>query len=171
MSRIYVGPTTLYALGQVGELDLLESFDGRLVVPDVVQEQVTTEPARSAVEAFVDDAGVSTAVPDAAHQQATEVVGIEEDTHEAAMIAGVIAHADPDDRHAVAVVSEDRRVRRIAEGLGGAVTSSFGVVARAATEDKYLSRSQARRIIRRIDANGIQLTGEMRSQAVGAVGE
>ncbi|WP_415380717.1 hypothetical protein [Halosimplex sp. TS25] len=171
MSRIYVGPTTLYALGQVGELDLLQSFDGRLVVPEVVREQVTTEPARSALASFVDETDVSTAVPDAAHERATEVVGIEEGTHEAAMIAGVIAHADPEDRHAVAVVSEDRRVRRIAEGLGGAVTSSFGVVARAATEDKYLSRSQARRIVRRIDANGIQLTGEMRSQAVGAVGE
>jgi len=171
MTRIYVGPTSLYALGQVGELDLLKSFDGRLVVPEVVEAQVTTEPARSALESFLDDTDVSTAVPDAAHEQAVAVVGIDEGTHEAAMLAGVIAHADPNDRHAVAVVSEDRRVRRIAEGLGGAVTSSFGVVARAAAEDKYLSRSQARRIVRRIDANGIQMTGEMRSQAVGAVGE
>ncbi|ELZ20269.1 hypothetical protein C475_20887 [Halosimplex carlsbadense 2-9-1] len=171
MTRIYVGPTSLYALGQVGELDLLESFDGRLVVPEVVERQVTTEPARSALESFLDETSVSTAVPDTAHERAVEVVGIDEGTHEAAMLAGVIAHADPNDRHAVAVVSEDRRVRRIAEGLGGAVTSCFGVVARAAAEDKYLSRSQARRIVRRIDANGIQMTGEMRSQAVGAVGE
>lgn len=171
MARIYVGPTSLYALGQVGELDLLESFDGRIVIPEIVREQVTTEPARTALESFLDETDVSTAVPDAAYEQAVEVVGVDEGTHEAAMLAGVIAHADPDDRHAVAVVSEDRRVRRIAEGLGGAVTSSFGVVARAAAEDKYLSRSQARRIIRRIDANGIQMTGAMRSQAVGAVGE
>jgi predicted nucleic acid-binding protein len=171
MTRIYVGPTTLYALGQVGELDLLQSFDGRLVIPDIVQTEVTTEPARSAMESFLDDTDVSTAVPNSAHEQATGVVGIEDGTHEAAMLAGVVAHSDPDDRHAVAVVSEDRRVRRIAEGLGGAVTSSFGVVARAAARDKYLSRSQARRIVRRIDANGIQMTGEMRSQAVGAVGE
>ncbi|QPV64040.1 hypothetical protein I7X12_05265 [Halosimplex litoreum] len=171
MGRIYVGPTSLYALGQVGELDLLESLDGRLVVPRVVERQVTTEPARSALESFLDETDVSTAVPDAAHEQAVEVVGIDEGTHEAAMLAGVVAHVDPNDRYAVAVVSEDRRVRRLAEGLGGAVTSSFGVVARAAAEDKYLSRSQARRIVRRIDANGIQMTGEMRSQAVGAVGE
>jgi len=171
MTRIYVGPTSLYALGQVGELDLLKSFDGRLVVPEVVERQVTTEPARSALEKFLGDTDVSTAVPDAAREQAVAVIGIDEGTHEAAMLAGVIAHADPNDRHAVAVVSEDRRVRRIAEGLGGAVTSCFGVVTRAAAEDKYLSRSQARRIVRRIDANGIQMTGEMRSQAVGAVGE
>ena len=171
MTRIYVGPTTLYALGQVGELDLLQSFDGRLVIPDIVQTEVTTEPARSAMKSFLEDTEVSTAVPNSAHERATGVVGIEDGTHEAAMLAGVVAHSDPDDRHAVAVVSEDRRVRRIAEGLGGAVTSSFGVVARAAAHDKYLSRSQARRIVRRIDANGIQMTGEMRSQAVGAVGE
>jgi len=113
MTRIYVGPTTLYALGQVGELDLLQSFDGRLVVPDVVQTEVTTEPARSAMESFLDDTDVSTAVPNSAHEQATGVVGIEDGTHEAAMLAGVVAHSDPDDRHAVAVVSEDRRVRRI----------------------------------------------------------
>lgn len=171
MSRIYVGPTSLYALGQVGELDLLKSFDGRLVIPEIVQDEVTTEPARTSLRTFLDDTDVSTAVPASAHEQAVDVVGIEADTHEAAMLAGVIAHSDPEDRHAVAVVSEDRRVRRIAEGLGGSVTSCFGVVARAAADDKYLSRSQARRIVRRIDANGIQMTGEMRSQAVGAVGE
>jgi len=171
MTRIYVGPTSLYALGQVGELDLLKRFDGRLVVPDVVREQVTTEPARTALTSFLDETEVSTAVPDGAYEQAVDVVGIEDGTHEAAMLAGVIAHSDSEDRYAVAVVSEDRRVRRIVEGLGGAVTSCFGVVARAATDDKYLSRSQARRIVRRIDANGIQMTGEMRSRAVGAVGE
>jgi len=169
--RIYVGPTTLYALGQVGELDLLGSFDGRIVVPDIVRDQVTTEPARTAVAEFLEDTDVSDAVPERSRERATDVLGIEEGTHEAAMVAGVLAHSDPDDRTAVAVVSEDRRVRRLTEGLGGAVTSSFGVVARAAADDKYLSRSQARRIVRRLDAHGIQMTGEMRSQAVGAVSE
>ena len=169
MTRIYVGPTTLYALGSVGELDLLDHFDGRLVIPDVVADAVTTEPARSALAEYLDGADVSRAVPEKAHERATEVLGVATDTYEAAMVAGVLAHADPDDRTAAAVVSEDRRVRRLAEGLGAAVTSSVGVVTRAAAEDKYLSRTQAKRIVRRMDASGVVMTGEMRERVVGEI--
>ena len=85
------------------------------------------------------------------------------------MLAGVLAHRDSDDRAAVAVVSEDRTVRRMAQGLGAEVTSSFGVVVRAAIEDKYLKPTQAKRIVRRIDQHGTHLTGELRERAVGEV--
>jgi len=169
MTRIYVGPTTLYALGEVGEIDLLDHFDGRLVVPEVVADAVTTEPARTGLAEYLDGADVSRAVPERAHERASEVLAVDPDGYEAALLAGVLAHADPDDRTAVAVVSEDRRVRRLAEGLGAAVTSSVGVVTRAAAEDKYLSRTQAKRIVRRMDRAGVVMTGEMRERVVGEI--
>jgi len=61
----------------------------------------------------------------------------EDETHEAAVLAGVLAHRDSDDdRTAVAVLSEDTHLRALAHGLGATVTSSYGVVARAAIDDK-----------------------------------
>lgn len=169
MTRVYVGPTSLVALGRVGELDLLCRLDGKLVVSQAVEAQVSTEPARTGLAEFLDETDVSRAVPDKAAERATDVLGVEPGTHEAAILAGVLAHADGDDRSAVGVVSEDSRVRTLAEGLGATVTSAFGVVVRAATEDKYLSPTQAKRIVRRIDDQGLGMTGELREQVVGEI--
>lgn len=170
MTRIYVGPTVLYSLGQVGELSLLSYLDGRLVIPEAAQQEVDVEPAQSALDEFVEEGDVSTAVPSKALERAQAMLDIESETHEAAMLAGVLAHSDPDDRSAVAVVSEDVRLRGLASGLGAAVTSSYGVVARATIDDKYLSTSQAKRIVRRTDRHGVHMTGELRERAVGEVG-
>lgn len=169
MTRIYVGPTVLYSLGQIGELSLLTYFDGRLVIPEAVQEQVEADPARAAIDEFVADEDVSTAVPSKALERAKELFDIEEDSHEAVLLAGVLAHADPDDRSAVAVLSEDTRIRGLAQGLGASVTSSYGVIVRATIEDKYLSPTQAKRIIRRTDQHGLHMTGGLRERAVGEV--
>lgn len=179
MSRIYPGPTSLTALGTVGELDLLTHFDGELVVPAAVEGEVTTEPARTGLATFLDERDVSRTVPEAGRDRATGVLGVNSDTHETAILAGVLGDRERDggandgvesgDGPAVAVVSEDRRLRRLTEGLGGSVTSAFGVVVRAAIEDKYFSRSQARRVVRRIDDRGLGMTGQLREHAVGAV--
>ena len=172
MTRIYVGPTTVYSLGQVGELSLLTSFDGDVVVPDPVVAESTVEPAATNLEELLDGDDVETESEDQADVERTGRLLGEKDVGAAAsVIAGVLAHRDPEDRSAVAVVSEDRTVRRMARGLGAEVTSSFGVVVRATLEDKYLSPRQAKRIVRRIDQHGMHLTGELRERAVGEIGE
>ena len=172
MTRVYPGPTSLTALGSVGELDLLTHFDGELVVPEAVEREVTTEPARTGLEALLEEREVTRTVPEEGVERATGVLGVESDTHEAAMLGGVLAHAERDgsgreDDPTVAVVSEDRRLRNLTEGFGGVVTSAFGVVVRAAIEDKYFSRAQAKRVVRRIDDHGLGMTGQMREQVVG----
>lgn len=176
MTRIYPGPTSLTALGSVGELDLLTYFDGELVVPAAVEREVTTEPARTGLGTFLDECDVSRTAPDEGVERATDVLGVEAGTHEAAVLGGVLARAEGDDTRrdgdpAVAVVSEDRRLRRLTEGFGGSVTSAFGVVVRAAIEDKYFSRTQAKRVVRRVDDRGLGMTGAVREQVVGDVGE
>jgi predicted nucleic acid-binding protein len=171
MTRIYVGPTSLYSLGQVGELALLSAFDGDIVIPEPVIEAVPVEPAATNLTELLDDNSVETAVDSGHLDRARSVLGRKDIGPAETILAGVLAHRDPSDRSAVAVVSEDRTVRRTAQGLGAAVTSSFGVVVRAAIEDKYLSSSQAKRIVRRIDTHGTHLTGEPRERAVGEVAE
>jgi predicted nucleic acid-binding protein len=171
MTRIYVGPTALYNLGQVGELALLDSFDGDIVIPDPVAEEVTVEPTATNLSEYVERGAVETGVDEDRLEQAESLLGEKDLGAATTVLAGVLAHRDQSDRSAVAVVSEDRTVRRMAQGLGAQVTSSFGVVVRAAIEDKYLSPSQAKRIVRRIDQHGLHLTGELRERAVGEIGE
>ncbi|QIO22097.1 hypothetical protein [Haloarcula sp. JP-L23] len=171
MTRIYLGPTAVYSLGQVGELSLLEAFDGDVVIPDPVVEAVPVEPTATNLSEFLEGGDVETTVDEGQIERARSVLGEKDIGAAVTVLAGVLAHRDQSDRSAVAVVSEDRTVRRTAQGLGAEVTSSFGVVVRAAIEDKYLSPTQAKRIVRRIDQHGMHLTGELRERAVGEVAE
>jgi len=170
MSRIYVGPTAIYDLGMVGELDLLTSLDGTLVVPDEVAAEVDVEPARTALETFLDDEPIETDTDIAALDRARKVLGDDAPTASAAVVAGLIAHRDPEDRTAVAVVSEDRRLRRVGQGFGASVTSSFGVVIRAALSTPSIKPGYVKRIVKRMDGHGLHMTGEMRERAVGEAG-
>ena len=169
MTRIYVGPTSLYELGQVGELSLLGAFDGDPVVPRPVIEEAQLEPTATNLAELLATDSIETGVDEAHLEQAQSLLGEKDIGAAVTVLAGVLAHRDPADRSAVAVVSEDRTVRRMAQGLGAAVTSSFGVVVRAAVEDDSLSAAQAKRIIRRMDQHGLHLTGELRERAVGEV--
>ncbi|WP_423999829.1 hypothetical protein ACOZ4I_12015 [Haloarcula salina] len=168
MTRIYVGPTALYSLGQVGELSLLDAFDGDIVIPEPVIDDVQVEPTATNLAEYR-EGGVDTSVDEDRIEQAEALLGEKNLGSAVTVLAGVLAHRDSADRAAVAVVSEDRTVRRMAQGLGAEVTSSFGVVVRAAIEDKYLKPTQAKRIVRRIDQHGTHLTGELRERAVGEV--
>ena len=175
MTRVYVDATALVALGQVGELDLLDAFEGTVVIPDAVRDEVTTDPARTNLDRFVDEKEpVTGPVETAWTDEAMDVLGADERTSDVRVIEGILAATDGDsdevgdDAPAAGLVSEDRRLRTIAEGFGATVTGTFGVVVRAASDDKYLSTTQAKRIVRRIDSHGLHLTGELREQAVGA---
>ena len=170
MSRIYVGPTTLYDLGQVGELDLLTALDGELVIADPVAAEITVEPAATALERFRTEETVTTTLDEGEIDAARRVLDAEQTTASVAVVAGILAHADADDPTGVGVVSEDRRLRSLAEGFGASTTSSFGVVVRAALSDSSLKPGHVKRIVRRMDSYGLHMTGEMRERAVGEAG-
>jgi len=166
MTFVHVGPTVLYDLGQIGELDLLTHFDGALVVPEEARYQITTEPAATNLAQFLEAKTVITSVRPAVRQRAANALGIDPDGYEAALLAGLFDDSIDDERP-VLVLSDDQRLRALADGLGAKVAGSFGVVVRAAVEDKYLSASQAKRIVSRMDGHGVQLTGQLRAQAIG----
>ena len=177
MSDVFVDATVLVALGAVGELELLDAFDGTIAIPDAVRDQVTTEPARTNLDRFVDDHEVVTgSVETDWTEDALRVLDASEPTSDVRVIEGILDATDGADAHGddgdtgptVGLVSDDRRLRTVAEGFGATVTGTFGVVVRAAVSDKYFSQSQAKRIVRRIDSHGLHLTGELREQAVGS---
>ncbi|MFB6128190.1 MAG: hypothetical protein ABEJ47_00365, partial [Halorhabdus sp.] len=167
MTRIYVGPGPLVDLGAVGETTLLSAFDGEVVVPESVATEVSTEPAKTNMEKLVHDGRATREEIETEHvERAMDVLGVEGPVVESHLLEPVLAAMD-DDEPTVGLVADDRRLRTVAEGLGATVTGTFGVVVRAASEDKYLKTTQAKRIVRRIDSHGLHLTGELRAQAIG----
>jgi len=157
--RVYIDATTLIALGNVGELDLLRNFDGELTVLPAVRSEVTTEPVRSNVKRFVKTDRVRTAESEYEEYLGTarDALGEEKVNGDVQIVAGVLAHDD------VAVVSDDRRVRTVSEGFGATVTGTVGVVVRAV--DEGMSADEAKEIIRRVDEHGLHMTAELRETA------
>ena len=156
--KIYVDATTLIALGTVGELDLLRNFDGEVVVLPEVRDEVTTEPARTNVEQFVESEDVeeNDGFEDYV-EDACDILGESDENGDVQIVASVLA------REEFAVVSDDRRVRTVSEGFGATVTGTVGVVVRGVSEG--MSEEAAKETVRRIDGNGLHMTAELREKA------
>jgi predicted nucleic acid-binding protein len=165
---IVVDATPLYDLGQVGELDLLDAFEGEIVIPAAVIAEVTVEPAATNLARYVEEGDVDTDPEVKSHLgDARALLDTEETTSDVAVVAALLAART--NEQAAALVSDDRRLRAIADGLGATVTGTFGVVVRASMDDKYFPTSQAKRVIRRTDHHGTQMTGRLRERAIGEV--
>lgn len=163
--KVYVDATTLISLGSVGELGHLVHFDGEIVIPSAVRAEVTTEPARSNLTRFLDERDV----PDDGYgegdlRQAKSVLGETDTNGDVQLVAATLAASDE-----IAVVSDDRRVRTTCRGLGATVTGTVGVVVRAVVEG--LSAEEGVDLVRRIDAHGLHMTGELRERAYKLVEE
>ena len=174
MTRIYVGPTPLVALGTVGETDLLGAFDGDVVIPEAAAGEVSIEPATTNMEKAIADGVAARESIETDHaERASAILGADRPVFESRLLEPVLAATmDEQPEHygsQIGIVTDDRRLRTVAEGLGATVTGTFGTVVRAASQDKYLKTTQAKRIIRRIDSHGLHLTGELRAQAIGDV--
>lgn len=163
MTRIFVDATTLIALGTISELEHLTSFSGDPVVLPAVQNEVVTEPAQTNLGRFVDQYEVKTtdSVVNDYLQQAKEVLGEDEKNGDVYLIGAVLGYTADD--LSVGIVSDDRRVRTTARGLGAVVTGTVGVVVRAVEEG--LDREEAYTLVDRIDSHGLHMTGSLREKA------
>ena len=160
--RVYFDATTLIALGSVDALDLLNVLDSEIVILDRISSEVTTEPARTALQRFREEAdlGSPIAVDEGTIEQAQSMLGEQGQNGDVALIARVLAH-DGDD---IAVVSDDQRVRTMARTLGATVTGTVGIVVRAVTAGR-LTAEEAKDLVRRLDSHGLHMTGELRERA------
>ncbi len=165
---ILVDATPLYNLGQIGELDLLDTFEGTVVVPESVCAEITVEPADTNLTRFLSEEDVTTDAGGGDFEtEARTLLDVAATTSDVVVVAALLAARDADEQ--AALVSDDSRLRAIAEGLGATVTGTFGVVARASMADKYFTTNQAKRVIRRTDHHGVQMTGTLRERAIGEV--
>ncbi|MDZ7730977.1 MAG: hypothetical protein U5K37_08765 [Natrialbaceae archaeon] len=164
MTTIYVDATTLIALGSVGELAVLTALSGTLTIVPDIRAEVTTQPARENLDQFCARDDVVTAVDSsvgACMDRARSILDAAERTGDVVLFAAVLAHTDADE--SVAIVSDDRRVRTVADGLGATVTGTIGVIVRAVADGR--SAAEARELVRRIDSRGLHLTAELRETA------
>lgn len=165
---ILVDATPLYDLGQIGELALLDTFEGDVVLPEAVRDEITVEPAATNLSRYVAEHDVETlAGADDFADEARRLLAADSPTSDVRVVAGLLAARDRGEERAL--VSDDTRLRAIADGLGATVTGTFGVVVRAAKDDKYFPTTQAKRVIRRTDHHGLQMTGILRERAIGEV--
>jgi predicted nucleic acid-binding protein len=161
--RILLDATTLIGLGTVGELDRLTNFDGDLVCCPAVRDEVTTEPARTNLERFCEVRDVRTDYPsDGPHlEQARQLLDEETLTGDVQIVAACLAGLDANEP--MALVSDDRRLRTVADGLDVTVTGTIGVVVRAVEEG--LSPSAGKDLVRQLDEHGLHMTAELRERA------
>ena len=162
MTRLYVDATVLISLGQVGELDHLTTFDGPIVVVPPIQSEVTTQPAAANLETLCEQECVTTTPPvTPADDRAMEILGEPAVNGDVRLIGAVLAETAADE--SVAVISDDRRVRTVADGLGAQVTGTIGVLVRAVEDG--VSPAAAHELLRQLDANGLHMTAALRSRA------
>lgn len=160
---VLLDATTLISLGSIGELDLLLNFDGDLVVPERVGNEVTSEPASTNLDNFLDRSDVALLE---SHEgfawidRASSILDVDTVTGDVVLVANVLKL---DGRGEVAVVSDNRRVRTVCAGLGATVTGTLGVVVHAVHDG--LDVEEGTELVRRIDSHGLHMTGELRDTA------
>jgi predicted nucleic acid-binding protein len=157
--RVYVDATTLISLGNVGRLNLLKNLDADIAVLPAVRDEVTTEPARTNVEDFLQSEDVHAEVSEYEDyiERSVEILREEEVNGDVEIVAAVLAH------DTVAVVSDDRRVRTVSEGFGATVSGTVGVVVRAVRESTSVKEGKG--IIQKLDRHGLHMTAEIREKA------
>lgn len=159
----HIDATVLIALGQIDGLERLSVLTPTPVVLPSVRSEVTSEPARTAVARAVeaDVLTLATEPPSEPIDRAAAILADPEDSADTRFIAAVLA--DLEDGEAVAVVSDDRRLRTVAGGLGATVTGSIGVVVRAV--DRGLDPEDGEASVRDLDQHGLHMTAELRERA------
>lgn len=173
-TRVLIDATPLIALGQIGKLDLLTCFDGRINVVPEVENEVKTEPANTHLDRWLNDSEKETFVriregydSSWTYNEAKQILG-ESDVNGDVQIVTVILVDETENEFAV--VSDDKNVRTVARSFGVAVTGTIGVIARA-IEERDMTAEEGKDLVRRVDRNGLHMTGELREKAYELVEE
>lgn len=152
--RHYVDSTVLSALGRRDRLSLLATLPETPVVLPAIREEVTTEPAARNVETFCDrhDARAETP-PDRFRREAVDLLG-DDTPGDVALVAAVLREDDPP-----TVLTDDRRLRNVCDGLGARVSGTLGVIVSAV--ESGLDPEEARELLRDLSGGGFHMTAEL----------
>jgi predicted nucleic acid-binding protein len=171
--RLLVDASVVTRLTEIGELALLNDLDGRVVVPEAVQREVSDDPAATRLSEAVtepndwilvaapsDDSSLWAAATRLDGDKSLGENGSAESTDE--RIEGdveLLAHAMDSEREAV-VVSDDRPLRETCSALSVPVSGSIGVLVRAVEAD-VIDEETARERLYAMDEVGARLSASL----------
>jgi predicted nucleic acid-binding protein len=172
--RVCVDASTVLALGQIGELELLTVFDGHRIFPPKVFTEVTSEPARTNLRQLLDENNKKVKTDPTVHlsaiEEAKEILGESNQNGDIRLISQTLVFTENNDAPSITIVSDDKRVRTVANGLGATVTGTVGVIVRA-VEERGITAEEGKDLVRRVDSHGLHMTGELREKAYELVEE
>lgn len=126
---VLVDASVLITLADTGSVDLLAGLDGSIVVPDLVRQEITSDPAAKTLSDAIADGCVTCpqSVPDTAVEEAASHLGRsdEELRGDAALLAHALVAGDS------VVITDDKPLRQTCKALSIPVSGSIGVPVRA----------------------------------------
>jgi predicted nucleic acid-binding protein len=166
-SRILADATVLIALGQIGELDLLTCLNGGISVVPKVESEVTTEPANTNLENFLDHhelphvTRINAKGTEPEYTEAKQILGENEVNGDVQILTTILTDEEHDN---FGVISDDQRVRTVSRRLGATVTGTVGIITRA-VDERNMTVDEGKDLVRRVDSHGLHMTGELREKA------
>ena len=170
---VLVDASVFITLAEINLIDALLSLDGRIVVPSAVEHEITSDPARQALES-AEEAGtlhtmdVAFGLENAADYLGRELSDDDLSGHGHLAIEGDIAllalalrrdEVESGMTSAV-VVTDDKPLRKSCKALSIPVSGSIGVLVRA-VERGDLGSTEARRKLYAMDEVGARLSATL----------
>lgn len=156
----------LITLAEIGTLELLDGTAGEVVVPGAVAEEVTDDPAASALADGTDDGWIRVehvdAVEDPHLDDAATHLGVDDPSDEVAGDVALLALALATEE--CVVVSDDKPLRKTCKALSIPLSGSIGVLIRA-VERGDLRASEAKAKLLAMDEVGARLSATLLRRA------
>lgn len=167
--QFFVDASVFITLAETDHVDLLDGFDGEVVVPQAVAEEISDEPAASHLDTATDD---WLQIADA-----TAVTGSETVRHAASHLGGDLPDENPADYEGdvallalgttasdSVVVTDDKHLRNACKALGVPLSGSIGVLI-AAVERGTLDPDEAKDALVAFDEVGARLSARLLRRA------
>ncbi|WP_435180042.1 DUF3368 domain-containing protein [Halorussus sp. AFM4] len=170
--RSFVDASVFITLAEIDYVDLLDSFESEVIVPQAVAEEVADEPAASHLDAASDE---WLRVVDT-----VDVVGRQPLEHAATHLDADFSGSPPSDSGSVegdvallalgttaedpVVVTDDKPLRKACKALGVPVSGSIGVIV-AAVERGRLDVAEAKDALVAMDEVGARLSARLLRRA------
>ena len=157
MRKVVVNTTPIIALADIGQLDLLQKIYGEIVIPEAVDLEVLSEPARSLLDSTK---WIKVVKPKVISQKSTFSTRLHAGEIEVLTLAQECG--------ADLLIIDDNAAKKTAKYLGFAVTGTMGVLLKAKHEG-YIDRVKP--LMERLIADGLYVSSEVQAYVLEAAEE
>ena len=157
MRKVVVNTTPIIALADIGQLDLLQKIYGEIVIPEAVDLEVLSEPARGLLDLAK---WIKVVKPKVISQKSTFSARLHAGEIEVLTLAQECG--------ADLLIIDDNAAKKTAKYLGFTVTGTMGVLLKAKHEG-YIDRVKP--LMERLIADGLYVSSEVQAYVLEAAEE